>query len=180
MQWSNTSPARRCPCEELDGAVDRDALLVPGDQERDRALEPAPIRGEIIERGGELAGDRALHVDGTAAVEHAAVDVAGERPVGPPRLVARRDHIGMAGEHEIRPAAADARIEVLDVVGSGLGERDALDREAGALEPIGKIGERAAFRRRHRGTAQEITGEGDGIGGHDSKCLQESRDEVKV
>ncbi len=81
----------------------------------------------------------------------------------------------MAGEHEVRPAAADARIEVLDVVGAGLRERDALDREAGALEPIGEIGQRSAFRRRHRGTAQEIAGEGDGIGGHDYNAGAQSR-----
>ena len=132
-------------------------------------IEPlgrAARRGEMVERGGELAGDRALHVDGAAAEQHAAIDVAGERTVRPPRLVAGRHHVGVAGEHEVRPAGADAGIEVLDVVGASFGKGHALDGEAGTFQPIGEIAERTTFRRRHRRTAQEIAGEGDGIGGH--------------
>ncbi len=71
--------ARGRPFQELGGAVDRDAFLVAGDQERDRALRLAAVRGEMIERRRDLAGDRALHVDGAAAVQHAVGDVARER-----------------------------------------------------------------------------------------------------
>ena len=63
-----------------------------------------PLRGEIIERGGDEAGDAALHVDRAAAVEHAVGDVAGKRRVRPFRLVAGRHHVGMPGEHEMRRA----------------------------------------------------------------------------
>ena len=40
-----------------------------------------------------------------------------------------------------------------------------MDREAGALEHALEQRERAAFGRRHRGAAQQVAGEGDGIGG---------------
>ena len=70
----------RPPIEELDGAVDRDAFLVAGDQQRDRAFFGlAAIRGEMIERRGDEAGDAAFHIDGAAAVQHVARDFAGKR-----------------------------------------------------------------------------------------------------
>ena len=43
------------PLQELDGAVDRDAFLVAGDQERDRALRRPG--GEMVERRRDRAGD---------------------------------------------------------------------------------------------------------------------------
>ncbi len=181
MQWSKTSPRCRRPLQQLHGAVDRDALLVAGDQEGDRALGPAAVRGEMIERRRQAGrrsrpscrrrrGRRARRLSMSPAngpCVHRASSPGATTSVWPANT-----RFGRAG--------ADARIEVLDVVGAGLRERDALDREAGALEPIGEIGQRAAFRRRHRGTAQEITGEGDGIGGHNLQCLRVSRDEVAV
>src|SRR5262249_39652038 len=88
------------PLDELHRAVHRDAFLVSGDQERDRPLRPAAARGEMIECGGERAGDRPLHVDRAAAVERAVGDLAGERRVGPFRLLARRHHVGVTGERE--------------------------------------------------------------------------------
>ena len=91
------------------------------------------MRREIVERRRDLAGDRALHVDGAAAVEHAVGDLARERRMRPVRLVARRHHVGVAGEHQMRRGGADAGVEVLDSVGAGLREGDAMDREARAL-----------------------------------------------
>ena len=38
----------------------------------------------------------------------------------PGRLVARRHHVGVAGEHEMRRGRADAGVEILDVGGAGL------------------------------------------------------------
>ena len=68
------------PLQELDGAVDRDALLVAGDEERDRTLlRLAAVRGQIIERRRDEAGDAAFHVDGAAAVQHVVRDLAGKR-----------------------------------------------------------------------------------------------------
>src|SRR5215510_13246666 len=55
------------PVEQLDRAVDRDVLLVAGDEEGDRARKLATDAGEIIERRRHEAGDAALHVDGAAA-----------------------------------------------------------------------------------------------------------------
>ena len=70
-------------------------------------IEPfglAAVRGEMVERRRDLAGDRALHVDRAAAVEHAVVDVAGERRVRPRLRIAGRHHVGVAGEHQMRRA----------------------------------------------------------------------------
>src|SRR5674476_1017514 len=51
------------PLQELGRAVDRDAFLVAGDQERERAFRLAVMVAEIIEHGGQRAGDAALHID---------------------------------------------------------------------------------------------------------------------
>ena len=120
--------ARGRPLQQLDGAVDRDAFLVAGDQERDRAFRLAAVGREVVERRGDLAGDRAFHVDRAAAVEHAFVDLARERRMAPARLVARRHHVGMAGEHQMRRGGADARVEIFHRIGAGLLEGDAMRR----------------------------------------------------
>ena len=93
-----------------------------------------PFAAEMIERRGDLAGDRALHVDGAAAVQHAVGDVGRERRVRPRLGIARRHHVGVAGEHQMRRAGADAGVEVLDVGGARLGERHAMHGEARALQ----------------------------------------------
>jgi hypothetical protein len=97
------------PLQELDRAVDGDALLVAGDQERDRAFRSAGARRQVIEAGGHRTGDRALHVDGAAAVEDVAGDVAAERRVAPGCRIAGRHHVGMARKADMRFFAANAR-----------------------------------------------------------------------
>src|SRR3984893_10308823 len=62
------------PLQELFGAIDARAFLVAGDQERNCALGLA-----VIDRGGDETSDRSLHVHGAAAVEHAVLDLAGQR-----------------------------------------------------------------------------------------------------
>src|SRR5262249_47446924 len=76
------------PSEKLHAAVDGYASLVAGDEERERTFGCAAGGAQMIERGGQEAGDAALHVDGAAAIEHAIDDVAGERAVAPRRFVA--------------------------------------------------------------------------------------------
>src|SRR6516165_1392673 len=64
--------ARRRPLQKLDGAVDRYAFLVAGDQERDRAFailsRLAAMVGEMLQHGRNAAGDAALHVDRATAI----------------------------------------------------------------------------------------------------------------
>ena len=120
----------------------------------------------MIEHGGERAGDAALHVDCAAAIKLPVVDRAGKRRMRPGLLIAGRHHIGVAGEHEMRRGGADAGVEIFHVVGAGLAERHAVHGKAGGLQHGFEKLERAAFRRRHRAAAQEIAGNGYGIGGH--------------
>ncbi len=153
------------PLQELDGSVDRDALLVAGDEKGDRPLRPSAAGDEVIERGGERAGHGALHVDRAASVERAVDDLAGERRMAPSRRVARRHHVGVPGEDEVRGCAADAGVEVFDRLRAGLGEGYAVNLEACDLQHPLDEPERAAFRRGHRRAAQQVAGEGDGIHG---------------
>src|SRR4029453_14618869 len=88
------------PFDELHGSVHRDAFLVSGDQERDRALRPASACAEVIERGGARAGERAFYVDGAGAVERAIGYFGGKRWTGPFRLLAWRHHVDVARERE--------------------------------------------------------------------------------
>ena len=118
--------ARRRPFQQLHGAVDGNGFFVAGDQKRDRAVQFAAVGRKIVEHGGDESGDAALHVDRAAAVEQTVRRLAGERRQRPSRLVARRHHVGMAGEHQVRAAGADARIEIVDVGRAGLGEGDAM------------------------------------------------------
>src|SRR6202034_1523800 len=93
--------ARGRPLQQLGRAVDRDAFLVPGNQERDRStLWPAVIGGEVVERRRDKSGDAALHIGGAASIKFFAGNFAGKRRVTPRRLVARRHDVGMGGGSE--------------------------------------------------------------------------------
>ena len=156
------------PFQELHGAVDRDALFVAGNQQRERApLRLAAMRRKMIKGGGDKAGDAALHVDRAASEKLVAGDFAAERRMPPRPLVAGRHHVGMPGEDEVWLFAADAGVEVLDRRGAGLGESGAVHGKSGFAERILQISERAAIFRRHRTAADEIAGNGDGISGHE-------------
>src|SRR5262249_24036583 len=110
------------------------------------------------------AGNAALHVDRTAAVQETVLHLAGKRADAPGALVARRHHVGVAGEGDVRPFAADPRIEVVDVGGAGLGEGHAVAGEAGCGERLCKHPQRTGVGRGYRGAANEITGNGESIG----------------
>lgn len=155
--------AIRRPLQQLDGAVDGDVFLVAGDQERDRSLWPAAMGGEMIEHGGDRAGDAAFHVDRAAAVQQAAFDIAGKRAVAPRVCVARRHHVGMAGKAQMRRAIADPCVEIVDVGGAGLAEGHAMRGEAGVLQQRLQHTERAGVGRRDRRTAQQGLSDGEGV-----------------
>jgi hypothetical protein len=154
--------ARRRPLQKLDGAVDGDVFLVAGDQERDRALAViarlAAMRGEMREHGRDAAGDAALHVDRTAAVEKAAPDLAGKRAMAPGGLVARRHHVGMAGEGDVRRLVTDTGVEIVDIGGAGLGEGDAVHLEADRFKNVFENAERAGVGRGDGRAADQIAG----------------------
>jgi len=119
----------------------------------------------MIERGRHRAGDAALHVHRAAAVELRSGDFAGERRMLPRRLVSGRHHVGMAGERQMRPLRADARVQILDIVGAGFRKHHPMHGETGLLQDRLEIGERAAFRRRHRRTTDELARESYGVNG---------------
>ena len=85
----------------------------------------------------------------------------------PRLLVAGRHHVGMAGKHQMRRRRADAGVEILHVVRARFAEGHAVHGEAGRLQRAFEELERTAFRRRDGTAAQQIAGNGDGIGGHD-------------
>ena len=89
--------------------------------------------GEIVERGGHRAGDAAFHIHRAAAEELAVCDLAGERRMRPAFHLARRHHVGMPGEDDVRRGGADTRIKIFDVGGAGLAEGHAMHGEAGAF-----------------------------------------------
>src|SRR5581483_205473 len=160
--------ARGDPLQELDRAIDRDIFLVAGDQERDRALaiasRSAAIGLEIVQHGGDAAGDAALHVDRAAAVDKTVLHLAREGTNVPGTLVARGHHVGVAGECDMRGAVADAGIEIVDVGRSGLAEGDAVHREAGGLQKVFEDAERTGISRRYRRAADEIADDRESIG----------------
>jgi hypothetical protein len=78
----------------------------------------------MVEHGRESAGNAAFHVDGAAPVHLAAGNLAGKWRMLPGLFVARRHDIGVARENQIRRGRADARIEVLDIVGTGIFSRN--------------------------------------------------------
>ena len=120
----------------------------------------------MIERGGDEAGDAALHVDRAAPIEFFASNLAGERQMAPRRLIARRHDVGMAGEHEIGFFGADPREQIFDRRGAGLGEGRAMNGKPRFRQHPLQIRERPALLGRNRAAADEIAGDGDGIGGH--------------
>src|SRR4029077_6790364 len=121
---------------------------------------------KMLERGGDETGDAAFHVDRAASVKPVAGDVAAEWREPPCRLVARRHHVGMPGEDQIRPCGADAGIKIVDRRGAGLGAGGAMHGKSGLREYLLQIRKRAAVFRGYRSAADEIAGNSKGIGGH--------------
>ena len=138
----------RHPFEHLAGAVDGGAFLVAGDEKADRAVDLPPARLDIIERRRDEAGDRSLHVGGASSIEHAAEDVCGEGRMPPELRVARRHHVGMAGEAKMRRSFAHSRVEILDPL-VPFAEAQMLAHEARRLERLNEHLDCARIARGH-------------------------------
>ena len=120
----------------------------------------------MIEDRGDRAGDAAFHVDGAAPVHLTAGNLAGKWRMLPSLFVARRHHVGVARENQVRCGRADTRIEVFHVVGPGFAERHAMHDEAGRFQCLFEKRKRATLGRGYRLTAQQIARDGGGIGRH--------------
>ena len=141
--------------QHLLGAVDRRPLLVAGDEETDRAAEIRPAVGEEGRDRGREGGDRALHVRGAAPPYPAVALVPGEGIEAPGVGLADRDHVGVAGEAEMRPPLADAGEEIVDVGRARLGEGHPPGAEAQPLELAAQRVEHPRLDRGHAGAADE-------------------------
>ena len=161
------------PFQQFDGAVDGHAFLIAGDQEGNRTLGRAAV-GKIIEGRCQHAGDRALHIDGTAAEQDFLGDLAGKRCVAPERAVARRHDVGMAREHEVRRPGPNAGVDVFSVVVARFGEHHAVNIEPGFAEHALQVGDRPAFFRRHGRAADQLARKRDGIGSHAAQSRRSS------
>ena len=121
-----------------------------------RLIEPWQVAafalGEVQRRGGE-SGDRPLHVRSAAPIQHAVLDLAGERRMAPLPRLARRHHIAMAGEAKMRVVRADAGIEIVDRGRSLFFEGEAMAAEAALRESPFKHVQGAGLERRHAGAA---------------------------
>ena len=114
--------ALREPVEHLAGAVDRDPLLVAGDQEADRAGETRRRARRESARAAAMKAAIAPFMS-TAPRPHstpsrsAAANGSNDQRLGG----AGRHDVGMAGKAEIGAAGAAAGVEIVDRVGSPFG-----------------------------------------------------------
>ncbi len=163
MIWSPRSPRaggladERCgkalaalcrPLEQLDGAVHRVALLIPGDEEGEPPAEAAAAPRHEAERRGDHGGEPAFHVDRAAAEEHAVDDLRRERRMPPALLRPRRHHVDMAGKRQMPLALPDRGEEILNRIASGRLEARPLDRKASGRKKTLDDVEGGAHRRR--------------------------------
>src|SRR5262249_47539518 len=121
---------------------------------------------QMIERRRDEAGDPALHVDSTAAIQTIAGKCAGERRGRPGALVPGRHDVGGPGGPEDRAGRAEGRIEIVDRRGPRLGKNRPMRVKSGSRQEILQISERAAFVRRDRAAADEIASDGNRVGWH--------------
>ena len=143
------------PLQHAHRAVYCGAFFVARDQQADRAARRT-IR-QVLRGGGDEGGDAALHVACAAAVQDAVAHLAGER-IGLPLCGADRDHVGMAGEADMRRSGADAREQVVDLAIAQRG-----DREAELPQRVGQHGLRAGIGGRHRSAADQRLGKRQGV-----------------
>ena len=88
----------------------------------------------MASNGSYKARDRALHVDGPAPIKCAIENDALKGIRVPRRKVARRHHIRVPREAEIRTFTTKPRIEIFHVRRARLGELHAMTRKTKGLE----------------------------------------------
>ncbi len=112
------------------------------------------MRGDELGGRGHHRRKAALHVGGTAAIEHAVLDHRLEW-IRVPVLERPRGHdIRVAREAEHGSLAAALRPEILD-----RSERQTVDMEAGGLQPLDQQRLAAAVRGAHRGSRNQLAGQ---------------------
>ena len=143
-----------------------------------RLIEPpnsCPRDARNRDAAADEAGDRAFHVGGAAA-DTGRRPVRGGEGVGRPGgEIARRHHVGMAGEAEIAPGLAEPRIEVQHLVGAGLGEFDGLAGKAQPFERARQKRDRARILGRDAREADQLRREMHGIDGDHGFSGHQSR-----
>src|SRR5437879_3417067 len=81
----------------------------------------------------------------------------------PGTFIARRHHVGMSGEGDMRRFATDARIEIVDVGRAGLAEGDAVRLEAGLFQGSLEHAQRPGVGRGYGWAAEEGLSNREGI-----------------
>jgi len=132
------------------GAVPGRALLVAGDQQRDRAAVFGVFAGKV-DPGADHGRDAGFHVGGAPALEPAVIEFRLERIVVPVLQRPRGHHVGVAGEAKHRRVAAVPRPEVGD-----LAEGHVLDAEAGLFQHAANQFLATAVRGGHRWAPHQL------------------------
>ena len=143
-----------------DGAVDREAFLVGGDEESDRSRMRGP-RGDELLAGHHHRGQRGLHVGGAAAIQLAVTHVRFEGVRMPLLQRAGRHHIGVAGEADHRGCAAAPRPQVLHPR-RAIAEWHRLDRKTDPRQSFGNHRLTTAVLRRDGIARDQVAGEREG------------------
>ena len=102
-------------------------------------------------------GDGALHVAGAAAIQDAVPYLGGKGVVAPVRGT-HRHYVGVAGEAEMPPAGAQARVQILD-----LPVFQAMDREPQAFQCARQYRLRSTIGRRDRVAADQFLRQREGV-----------------
>jgi len=155
------------PFADLDGAIDRGAFFIAGDQEGDAAAVPR-VPGREFFAGHHHGGQRGLHVGGAAAIEEAAAVRGHERRAAPLVERAGGHHVGMPGKDQGR-AAGGVAMAALDRpqighrgIGRSIGQRGALETDGS--EALGHQGLAAAVKRGDGIPGDQRLDEAQGVG----------------
>ena len=144
------------PVQHLDRAIDRDAFLIAGNQQADRARHLAAARRQELRESFDETRDGAFHVRRTAAKERIVDDLAGERILRPGVTLADRHHVGMAGVAKVGCRRAEPGIEIVDFRLAFGGEPQAVAGKPEGGQRAFEDVERALVARRHAFAANQL------------------------
>ena len=157
-------PVLSHPLQNLAGAVNGNALLVAGDQQRHGAGRgTAVVAGPVDRRRGE-GRHLAFHVRRAPAIEHAVLDHRFEGRVQPGLGITRRHHVGVSGETQVRTGIAMAGEQIVHVRRAFLGEGQAVAGEARRRQCHLQHFQGARVLRRHGGAADQCLRQRHGVG----------------